>query len=244
LNETLRRALFRSGLDESAVATELGVDPKTVRRWLDGRTPYPRLRWRLATLLDADEFDLWPDLVAARNAAARPAEVVAIYPHRWSIPRDTWHRLFSTATREIAILAYSGLFIAEDAGLVDVIRARAGTGVRVRIALGDPDSRQVAERGAQEGIDDSLAAKIRNALVLYQPLSQAASAEIRLHRTVLYNSIYIADSEILVNQHLFAIPAAMSPVLHLRNDGQGDLTDGYTESFERIWTSAHRPGKE
>jgi hypothetical protein len=29
LNETLRRALFRSGLDENAVATELGVDPKT-----------------------------------------------------------------------------------------------------------------------------------------------------------------------------------------------------------------------
>jgi len=37
------------------------------------------------------------------------------------------------------------------------------------------------------------------------------------------------------------VPAAMSPVLHLRNDGQGDLTDGYIESFERIWRSAHRP---
>ena len=171
MNETLRRALFRSGLDENAVATELGVDPKTVRRWLDGRMPYPRLRWRLATLLEADEIDLWPEVLAARNAAARPPEVVAIYPHRWSVPRDTWHRLFSDATREIAILAYSGLFIADDAGLVGVLTARATAGVKVRIALGDPDCPQVAERGAHEGIDTSLAAKIRNALVLYEPLS-------------------------------------------------------------------------
>jgi transcriptional regulator with XRE-family HTH domain len=242
LNETLRRALFRSGLDENAVATELGVDPKTVRRWLDGRMPYPRLRWRLATLLEADEIDLWPELLAARRAVARPTEIVAIYPHRWSVPRDTWHRLFSDATREIAILAYSGLFIADDAGLVGVLTAKANAGVKVRLALGDPDCPQVAERGEQEGIDTSLAAKIRNALVLYEPLKRTADAEIRLHRTVLYNSIYLADDEVLVNQHVLGIPAAKSPVLHLRNDGQGDLAGGYIASFERIWASALRPG--
>jgi len=238
MNETLRRALFRSGLDENAVATQLGVDPKTVRRWLDGRMPYPRLRWRLATLLETDEIDLWPELMAARSEAARPAEVVAIYPHRWSIPRDTWHRLFSSATREIAILAYSGLFIAEDAGLVGVLRAQAAAGLRVRLALGDPDCPQVEERGTQEGIDASMAARIRNALVLYQPLKETANAEIRLHCTVLYNSIYLADDEILVNQHSYGIAAANSPVLHLRHDGQGDLTGGYLASYERIWAPA------
>ena len=203
--------------------------------------PYPRLRWRLATLLEADEIDLWPELLAARGATVRPSEVVAIYPHRWSVPRDTWHRLFSEATREIAILAYSGLFIADDAGLVNVLAARATAGVRVRIALGDPDCPQVAERGAHEGIEASLAAKIRNALVLYEPLKQLAGVEIRLHRTVLYNSIYLVDDDLLVNQHVFGIPAAKSPVLHLRNDGQGNLTGGYIASFERIWSSARRP---
>jgi hypothetical protein len=158
------------------------------------------------------------------------------------VPRDTWHRLFSNATREIAILAYSGLFIADDAGLVRDLTARAAAGVRVRIALGDPECPQVAERGAHEGIETSLAAKIRNALVLYEPLKRTADAEIRLHRTVLYNSIYLADDEVLVNQHVFGVPAAKSPVLHLRNDGQGDLTGGYIASFERIWASAHRLG--
>lgn len=240
MNETLRRALFRSGLDETTVATRLGVDPKTVRRWLEGRMPYPRLRWRLATLLETDEIDLWPELVTAQHAAARPAEVVAIYPHRWSISRDTWHRLFSTAAREIAILAYSSLFIAEDADLVGVLKASATAGVQVRLALGDPECPHVAARGTQEGIDASMAARVRNALVLYQPLVETPNAEIRLHCTVLYNSIYLVDDEMLVNQHVYGIPAANSPVLHLRNDGRGDLTSGYLASYERIWTSAHR----
>jgi hypothetical protein len=170
----------------------------------------------------------------------RPTEVVAIYPHRWSVPRDTWHRLLSDATLEIGILAYSGLFIADDAGLVGALTAQAAAGVKVRVALGDPDCPQVAERGAHERIDTSLAAKIRNALVLYEPLTRVASAEMRLHQTVLYNSIYIADDEVLVNQHVFGVPAANSAVLHLRNDGQGDLSGGYIASFERIWASARR----
>ena len=187
-----------------------------------------------------DEIDLWPELMAARSAAARPAEVVAIYPHRWSIPRDTRHRLFSNATREIAIVAYSALFIAEDAGLVGVLTAQAASGVRVRVALGDPDCPQVAERGTQEGIDASMAAKIRNALVLYQPLKETPNTEIRLHCTVLYNSTYLADDEIIVNQHAYSIPAANSPVLHLRHDAHGELTSGYLSSYERIWASAHR----
>ena len=47
---------------------------------------------------------------------------------------------------------------------------KARAGVRVRMLLGDPDSEQVATRGADEGVDDAMAAKIRNALALYRPL--------------------------------------------------------------------------
>ena len=36
--------------------------------------------------------------------------------------------------------------------------------------------------------------------------------EIWLHRTVLYNSIYRADDQLLVNQHTYGIPAAQAPV--------------------------------
>ncbi len=51
-----------------------GTSVGTVRRWLDGRLPYPRLRMQLAKLLGADETELWPELMAARADSVRPAE--------------------------------------------------------------------------------------------------------------------------------------------------------------------------
>jgi hypothetical protein len=108
----------------------------------------------------------------------------------------------------------------------------------VRIALGDPDGPHVAERGEEEGIGDAMAAKIRNALMLYQPLRAAKNIDIRLHGTVLYNSIYRADHQFLVNQHTYGIPAAQAPVFCLCDTGDGEMTALYLNSFERIWASS------
>lgn len=96
-----------------------------------------------------------------------------------------------STNHEIDILAYSGLFIAEDVRILRVLTSKAN--VKVRIALGDPDSPHVTERGAEESIGEALAAKIRNALVLYRSLHATKLADLRIHKTVLYNSIYRAD---------------------------------------------------
>lgn len=235
MNEPFRRALFRARLTEDDVASRLAVDPKTVRRWIDGRMPYPRHRWALADLLNVNEHDLWPDLVPVSGGTPYNAEVVAVYPHRWAVPREVWHQLIEDARHEIYILAYSSLFLAEDSGILAALTARARAGVAVRIALGDPDCTRVAERGYQEGIDDAMAAKIRNALALYRPLRDAHRTEVRLHRTVLYNSIYQADDDMLVNQHAYGIPAAHAPVLHLHSSADSDMFGSYRSSIERIW---------
>ena len=71
--------------------------------------------------------------------------------------------------------------------------------MRVRILLGDPDSQVVADRGVDEGVGDATVAKVRNALALYRPLRSVEGVEFRFHRTVLYNSIYLADDQVLVN---------------------------------------------
>ena len=94
MNESLRRALLRARLSEEDVAARLQVDPKTVRRWLEGRVPYPRHRWLLAAALGLDEADLWPQLGASRSW---PPEVKAIYPHLKDVPRETWPPLFGQA---------------------------------------------------------------------------------------------------------------------------------------------------
>jgi transcriptional regulator with XRE-family HTH domain len=238
VNEPLRRALIRARLRENDVAARLGVDPKTVRRWLTGRVPYPHNRAALAELIDADEGELWPDAGGPLAARSRPEELGTVYPHRWTVPREVWTRLFESAEHEIDILAYSALFLAEDSGMLRILADKGRAGVRVRIALGDPDGPNAAERGKEEGIGDAMAARIRNALTLYRPLAAVQNIEIRLHRTVLYNSIYRADEQLLVNQHAYGVPAAQAPVFCLCDADGGEMAALYIDSFEQVWTSS------
>jgi transcriptional regulator with XRE-family HTH domain len=238
LNDPLRRALLRARLREDDVAARLGVDPKTVRRWLNGRVPYGNNRAALADLVGAEEAELWPDAGGPLTARARPEELGAVYPHRWSVPREVWMRFFESASEEIGILAYSALFLAEDAGILGTLAAKARAGVTVRIALGDPDSAQVIQRGKDEGIGDAMPAKIRNALTLYSSALAAENVEVRLHQSVLYNSIYRADGQLFVNQHAYGIPAAHAPVFCLHESESGDMVAAYLASFEKVWATA------
>jgi hypothetical protein len=154
-------------------------------------------------------------------------------------PRDAWTRFFESAEHEIDLLAYSALFLAEDAGLLGIIEEKALNGVRVRLLLGDPDSPSVALPGKEEDIGDAMAAKVRNALTHYRPVMKSEHTEIRLHQTALYNSIYRADDHLMVNQHAYGIPASHSPVFSLHVSNNGDMATSYLGSFERIWTSGH-----
>lgn len=147
-------------------------------------------------------------------------------------------RLFGSAEHEIAILAYSALFLAEDAGILRILADKGRAGVTVSIALGDPDGPHAAERGEEEGIGDAMPAKIRNALTLYRPLCAVKSVEIRLHRTVLYNTIYRADDQVFVNQHAYGVPAAQAPVFCLSSTGSGEMAALYLDSFERAWAGS------
>jgi hypothetical protein len=230
--------MLRARLREDDVAAHLGVDPKTVRRWLSGRVPYPSSRAALADLLRADEADLWPEAGGPLSGQARLEELAAVYPHRWAIPRDVWIRFFESAEREIGVLAYSALFLAEDAGLLGIFADKAACGVRVRLALGDPNSTLIAERGQEEGIGDAMGAKVRNALTLYRPLLKCKNVEIRLHRTVLYNSLYQADDRVFVNQHAYGIPAAHAPMFCFRKSERGDMVRAYLDSFQRVWVAS------
>lgn len=238
MNESLRRAMLRARLREDDVAAELRVDPKTVRRWLNGRVPYPSSRAALADLVGADEADLWPEADGPLSGRTRPEELGAIYPHRWGIPHNVWTRFFESAEHEIGVLAYSALFLAEDDGLLGIIEDKALNGVHVRFLLANPDSPPVALRGKEEGIGDAMAAKVRNALTYYRPLARLDNIEIRLHEAVLYNSIYRVDDQLFVNQHAYGIPAARSPVLCLRESSGGDMMTAYLDSFEKVWNES------
>lgn len=238
-NERLRATLLQRGITPDRLAELVDVDAKTVERWVGGRRPYRRHRYAVATHLQVDESYLWPHALSdAQVAEAAEGELVTVYPHRWTVPRDAWSQLFSEAENEIAVLVYSGFFLADDPGILALFRQKAAAGVRVRILLGDPDSPEVLERSQTEGIDDTLAGKIRNVIALFRPLAAQDGVEIRLHSTPLYNSIYRADDELLVNTHVFGAVAALAPVMYLRRLAGGDLVTTYLDSYEKVWESA------
>ncbi|MEU4540910.1 XRE family transcriptional regulator [Streptosporangium sp. NPDC023825] len=242
MNENLRHALIRARLQPVDIAARLAVDPKTVARWISGRIPHPRHRFAVADLLETHENDLWPDVSYGRRHIT--GEIKAVYPHRWSVPAEVWRSFFQAAEKEIGILVYSGLFLAEDAGLLRILTERARTGARVRILLGDPDSPQVAARGAEEGTgSDVMAARIHNAFALYRPLQDIEGIEIRRHRTVLYNSIYRADDSLLVNLHVYGTRASEAPVIYLTRTEADNAALTYLDSFERVWTSTETAGQ-
>ncbi len=238
-NERLRAALLEQGITPAALAEHLGVDHKTVERWIAGRTPYRRYRHQISVRLRAEEEYLWPGALSRDQVSvASGSELIAVWAHRSDVPRETWSRLFTSAEQEIGILVYAGMFLAEDAGLKKILIDRARAGVRVRVLLGDPDSAAVAERGGDEGIGDAIGVKIRNVLVLFRQLREEPGVEFRLHRTVLYNSIYRADSQLLVNTHVYGMIAAQAPAWHLRKVAGGELAQVYLESFEHVWDGA------
>src|SRR5258708_40378814 len=122
------------------------------------------------------------------------------------------------------------MVLAEDSGVQRILADKGRSGVRIRILVGDQDSTVVAERGEDEGVGDAMAAKIRNVLMLYRPLRSLEGVEFRFHRTVLYNSIYRADSQLLVNTHVYGLTAAHSPVWHLRKVAGGEIAATYLDS--------------
>jgi transcriptional regulator with XRE-family HTH domain len=238
-NERLRSALLERGLTSALLGDAIGVDQKTVERWIAGRIPYRRHRYAVAARLGVDEAYLWPGALSSGHVSeASEGEVVAVYPHRSDVPRDVWRQFFGSAEREIGVLVYAGMFLAEDAALQRTLLEKALSGVRVRMLLGDPDSESVARRGADEGVNEAMAAKVRNALVLYRPLRATQGTEFRLHNTVLYNSIYRSDDWLMVNTHVYGTPAYSAPTWQLRRVAGGEIASTYLESFERVWDTA------
>lgn len=242
-NERLRDALAQRGLDSVVVGERLGVDPKTVQRWVtQSRAPYPKHRAQLSALLQESETWLWPDSVTPeRQEAASRSEVVQVHPRRSSISGEDWLRIFDAATTFIDLLVYAGLFLPEQTPtIIDVMKAKAADGARVRLLLGDPECRAVELRGEEEGIgSQAVATKVRNSLqLLRRPLHKAPGVQVRLHRSTLYTSIYRSDDTMIANPHVLGLPAAQAPAIHLRRLSAGGLFDTYASMYDRVWDEA------
>lgn len=151
--------------------------------------------------------------------------------------------LLAAARERIDVLVYAAVFLHEAyPRLNDLLRERAADGCAVRIAVGDADSENVQQRGKEEKFGHGIESRCRLALMHYRPLVDVPGIELRTHGTTLYNSLYRADDQALVNAHVWGVNAYGAPVWHLRRNGNGGMFDAYADSFNAVWETA-RPAE-
>jgi len=232
VNEVLRRAMYDAGLTELDLSVELSVDPKTVRNWMRGQVPHPGRRASLERLLGVDAGVVWPELNSSVRMGDRPTELAAVYPRRDLLKREDWLSCFDGATSRIDLLTAGASFLLDDPQVIRLFERKCDAGVRIRFALSIPP-----EPGAVA--DEDSATKLRGTLHLVHSLLRSNQFELRLHRDVIYSSLYRVDDELLVNQHAHRVPAAQSPLFHYRRTDESEIFDAYAASLEKIWSSAN-----
>ncbi|CAL9305870.1 XRE family transcriptional regulator [Streptomyces sp. SudanB66_2053] len=228
------------GWTYATLAQQVEIDPKSVERWVNlGRIPRRATALQAAKALGEDVHALWPALRQARPARAISPELVALYEQRADLPVSAFTDLMAQARERIDILVYAAVFLHEAyPRLNELLTERATEGCTVRIAIGDVDSDNVQARGPEERFGHGIESRCRLALMHYRPLAGTPGIEVRTHGTTLYNSLYRADDEQLVNAHVWGVNAYAAPVWHLRRHETGGMFDTYADSFDAVWATA------
>lgn len=234
-NDRLADAMARAGLRSADLALAAQVDPRTIDRLVADRSRIPRAQSRhaIAEAVQVPVGVLWPD---AASGAQVTNELVAVYPTRAAMPPSLIMSLLNDANEAIDILALAGIWLWDAVpGFGPALAAKAESGVAVRVCLGDPNGESARIRGSEEGIGDLMSARCRLAAKYAEHALAGTSGEIRLHDTTLYASILRFDDDLLVNWHLYGVPAAESPVVHFHRASADGLADGISNSIERVW---------
>jgi hypothetical protein len=242
-NDALAAAIRATDLTAETLARAAAVAPKTVRRWLadDTVVPHPETRARVEKLLAVSAGQLWPN-GTVDDAQSQP-ELVTLYPARSAVPSALIGTLMAEATTRIDILAISAAYLWETVdGLLPTLAARAAAGVAVRILLADPDGEAVAVRGEEDGMGELVRARAQIAWALLRPLAGVPGIEMCMHDTTLYAAVLRADDNLLVNPHVFGLPASVAPVMHLRGRERGRVAQTYLMSLERVADLARTTG--
>lgn len=237
-NVALRQAMADAQMTEQSLARRVGVDEKTVSRWVaqDGRIPHPRHRWAACEALGADEAMIWPDAVREAVKTGPDREIAAVYPYRSAVPAALWRKLITAATADITIAGYTGYFLwIEQPNLARTLRRKAGQGCRIRFLIGDPASEVTRRREQQEGTSLTVSTRIAVTLEQLERLRDADGMQARFSDRHIAMSVFAFDHDMIVTPHLANLVGHDSPAFHFRRRQD----DGVFDRFALHVTQCH-----
>jgi transcriptional regulator with XRE-family HTH domain len=238
VNVMLRDAMARRGVTREELARRVGVDVKTVDRWVDlpSRTPHPPRRAAVAEVLGVDPGMLWPRAVRAAIKTGVDREIVASYAYRNECPPTVWSSLIDGAERDIVFAGYTSYFLwQEQPRAAERLRAKVGAGVRVRFLLGDPDSDVTRRRELVEDNPLSVSTRIQMTLAQLRKLGPLPGLEARFSDQHISLSVFSFDDEALVTPHIADLLGHESPMLHLRRLQPNGLYDRFAQHVDALW---------
>jgi transcriptional regulator with XRE-family HTH domain len=239
MNERLQSTMNAKHVSAESIAEKVGVDVKTVQRWISGRMPHPKFRWEVARILEEREDYLWPaDEATTSHSKTCTSELIAAYAQRSDVAPELWWEMFTKAQKQIDLLGFALLFLPEQhPDLIDLLDKKSQQGCRIRIAMADPGDKHVEERDEEEGLEGTLAARITSTIRHFRDIQQKPNIEIRFHRMPLYNSIFRFDEEMFVTPHLYKLHGSKAPLLYIRKLGPKGLFSDFASHFENVWVT-------
>lgn len=213
-NQHLKDALSQAGLTIEQFAEIIEVDPKTVQRWVSGRTPYPRHREKIAHALDLTEHQLWPDAAptAADTDPDRPGveEITGLWPAGAEDGAPETIDLLDQPVHEVNIIDLDGNVLA-GAALCTALRHQADanhTAIRIITAHNTPEINALADHEQVQIIT--------------------------VPRRASYASFIRVDDTILIEY--FLANTRSYPVIRVERCTDHGFFDHLTASFNATWT--------
>ena len=237
-NTALRQAMADARMTEQALARKIGVDEKTVGRWVarDDRIPHPRHRWAACEALGVDEAVIWPDAIRAAVKTGPDREIAAVYPYRSTCPASLWRKLITAASREITLAGYTSYFLwIEQPNLGTALRRKAEAGCKVRFLVGDPDSEVTRQRERIEGTSLTVSTRIAVTLEQLERLRGVDGIEARFSDRHIALSVFAFDDEMIMTPHLANLAGHESPAFHVRRCQQDGIFDRFTTHVGALW---------
>jgi transcriptional regulator with XRE-family HTH domain len=242
-NVALRNRMLSRGFSKARLAASTQIDERSIQRWMDGQVrPHAENARRVATALECEPSDLWPEVFSPLPSAINGSIAATVYTSRAHIPVGVWINLFSTAAAEIDICVYGGTFLYDTVpGFNRLMANAADRGVSMRLLVGDPSCESVRRRGEEEGIGTSLPSRCALTLDRLAPLASRDGIELRVHSTTLYASMFRIDDSLIANHHILGSPASDNPAIQFTRSAGENLWNTYADAFSLIWSSASPP---